>query len=77
MFTKSKLRNYGALKLDNKSLLENRGILESKYLGRNVNGEVVIGFVTTFNEVYFVVLRDEKWSLLRKIDSLSSIFSIN
>lgn len=45
-------------------------------MGRNSKGEVVIGFVTTFNEVYFVVLRDDKWNLLRKIDSLSSIFSI-
>lgn len=49
VFTKFKFCRYGALKLNDKILLENRGILESKFLGRNSKGEVVIGFVTTFN----------------------------
>lgn len=49
VFTKSRLHSYGPLKIDGKKLLENRGILESKYLGHVSGSEIMIGFVTNFN----------------------------
>ena len=41
------------------------------------NGEIMLGFVTNFSEVYFVILSDNNWRLVRRIESLESIFSIN
>jgi hypothetical protein len=37
----------------------------------------MLGFVTNFSEVYFVILSDNNWRLVRRIESLESIFSIN
>lgn len=36
VFTKTKWTRHGPLKLENKTVLENRGILESRFLGRNI-----------------------------------------
>jgi hypothetical protein len=65
VFTKHKLHNYGPLKLGDKSLLNNCGIVESQFLGYAPNQEVILGFVTNFNEVYFVMLAENKWKLIR------------
>ena len=46
-------------------------------MGHVSSGEVMLGFVTNFNEVYFVLLYENKWKLIRTIQSLSSIFSMH
>ena len=37
----------------------------------------MIAFVTNFSEVYFVILYEHKWRIVRKIQSLASIFSLH
>lgn len=65
VFTKNRLHSYGPLKIDDKSLLDNCGIVESKFFGHTSEEEVMLGFITNFNEVYFVVLSENKWRLIR------------
>ena len=79
VFTKNRLKNFGALRDSNgRNLLEGCGIVESRYMGRlESDGEVVVGFVTNFSEVYFVSLGRNSWHIIRSIKSLSSIFSLH
>lgn len=76
LFTKTKIFNYGTLKYNGKNILDGCRIEESKYVCHTSDGGVVLGLATDLSEMYFLILYETSWKMIRNFKSLACIFSI-